>query len=152
MRCAPSWLIGIALLGSGCDAASPSSGTDVYALYRIGDDVLPAPAWPGAAYPLVLADTLTIPQSRGRDAQIVLGRTQVYQDENGGVSRSTTRHNGQLEADLLVVDTCPLGAYCIAADLVYQPFELRFVGDSLVEQVPSGSQGKPRVYGRVSRR
>ena len=153
MRHAPSWLIGIALLGTGCDLASPSSTPSVYALYRIGDAVLPVPTNPPAPLPALLGDTLTIPATRGRTGQVVVSRVQVYKAETGGLSRSSTRHNAQAEGDLLIVDTCPLGAYCVAVEpLVSAPFALRFIGDSLVEELPAGSRQKPRVYGRVSRR
>src|ERR1041384_184090 len=160
MRHAPSWLIGIALLGTGCDLASPSSTPSVYALYRIGDAVLPGPTnppppppAPPAPRPALLGDTLTIPATRGRTGQVVVSRVQVYKAETGGLSRSSTRHNAQAEGDLLIVDTCPLGAYCVAVEpLVSAPFALRFIGDSLVEELPAGSRQKPRVYGRVSRR
>jgi hypothetical protein len=125
----------------------------VYALHRIGDVVLPAPAWPGSKYPLILADTLTLLTSRARPGDsLVVSRGQVFQQENGQRDVSSGRFSAVLRTDLLVVDSCPIGAYCLAVDLVYSPFVLRVVGDSLYEQVPEGSPLKPRVYGQVAAR
>src|ERR1043165_8500051 len=106
----------IALLGTGCDLVSPSSTPRVYALYRIGDAVLPVPTTPPAPLPALLGDTLTIPATRGRTGQVVVSRVQVYKAETGGLSRSSTRHSAQAEGDLLIVDTCPLGAYSVAVE------------------------------------
>lgn len=151
MRFRPFRLVVLGLLASACDNAyGPGSAAAVYALHRIGDAVLPAPGWPGTNFPLVLGDTITLPVSRPRaDSSLVVSRVQVFREENGQVDRNSGRFNATLRTDLLIVDNCPFGAFCAAVDLVYIPLVLRFVGDSLFEQLPEGSPLKPRVYGRV---
>jgi hypothetical protein len=154
MRYGPFAALALGLLTSECDnVAGPGDGAALYALHRIGDAVVPAPAWPGSKYPLVLADTLTLLTSRPRPGDsLVVSRVQVFQEESGQVDNNGGRFNAVLRADLLIVDSCPIGAFCLAVDLVYSPFVLRVVGDSLYEQVPDGSSLKPRVYGRVGAR
>ncbi len=142
------------LLASGCDGvAGPGDGEAVYALHRIGDAVLPAPAGPGPGFPLVLGDTIRVPTSRGRpEASLVISRIQVFKDASGRVDTSSGRFSASLRADSLIVDNCPFGALCIAVDLVYNPLILRLSGDSLFQLLPAGSEFKPRVYGRVGAR
>lgn len=142
------------LPASGCEGVTgPGNGASVYALHRIGNAVLPAPGWPGTAYPLVLGDTITIPVSRGRsELSVIVSRVQVFKEENGQVDSNSGRFGAGLWADSLIVDTCPFGALCAAVDLVYNPLRLRVVGDSLFEMLPEGSALKPRVYGRVPAR
>ena len=149
--CAP-FMVG--LLASGCNSVTaPGDGGVVYALHRIGDAVLPTPAWPGTAFPLVLGDTITIPTSRARpEGSLIVSRIEVFKEENGQVDSNSGRFNATRWADSLIVDTCPLGALCTAVGLVYNPLRLRVLGDSLFEMLPEGSPLKPRVYGRVSAR
>ena len=154
MRYGPFAALAFGLLASGCDnPAGPGDGTAVYALHRIGDAVVPTPEWPGSKYPLILADTLTLLTSRPRSGDsLVVSRIKVFKEESGRIDNNAGRFNATLRTDLLVVDNCPIGAFCLAVDLVYSPFVLRVVGDSLYEQVPVGSPLKPRVYGRVAAR
>jgi hypothetical protein len=142
------------VLASGCDGVvGPGDGEAVYALHRIGDAVLPTPAWQGPDAPLVLADRITIPASRGRpEASFVISRIQIFKEVSGRVDSSSGRFSASLQGDLLSVNNCPLGAFCAAVDLVYIPFVLRVAGDSLFEVVAEGSPLKPRVYGRVMAR
>ena len=154
MRYGPFAALALGILASGCDnPVGPGDGTAVYALHRIGDAVVPAPAWPGSKYPLVLSDTLTLLTSRPRSGDsLVVSRFQLFKEESGRLDADSARFSATLRTDLLIVDTCPIGAYCLAVDLVYRPFVLRVVGDSLFEPVPEGSPLKPRVYGRVAAR
>lgn len=134
-------------LGGCTDLVSSDSNETVYALYRIGDDVLPAP-WnvPGIT---IVADTLVIPNAVMAPAGAPLTDVRVTEDAQGTRTKDRQRFQANRRADALVVDNCPFGSACIAS-LVYQPSSFLFVGDSLFEQVTETSQHKPRVYGRVA--
>jgi len=133
---------------SGCtDLVSSNSSETVYALYRIGDDVLPAPSSvPGIT---TVADTLIIPNAVVTPAGAPLTDIRVTEDAQGTRTRERQRFQANRRADALVVDNCPVGSFCIAS-LVYAPSAFLFVGDSLFEQVPELSSLKPRVYARVA--
>src|SRR5258706_14168314 len=81
------------LLVSGCDGvAGPGDAEAVFALHRIGDAVLPAPAGPGTGFPLVLGDTIVMPAYRGRpEAALLISRIQVFQAESGRVDTNSGR-------------------------------------------------------------
>ena len=145
MNYAPRWLIAVALLGAGCDLlSSPSESAAVYALHRIGDAVLPTPANPPAAFPILLGDTLTIPPFRpGRD-EIVVGWVRVYEWENGQLETVPIKKQVRIQDGVLTLEMCK--GFCVNG---YVPLQLKFVGDSLVQQLSSGSQARPRVYGRM---
>jgi hypothetical protein len=133
---------------SGCtDLVSSDSNEAVYALYRIGDDVLPAPS--GVPGITVIGDTLIIPDAVVTNAGAALTDIRVTEDAQGTRTRDRQQYMATRRADALLVDNCPVGSFCIAS-LVYQPSAFVFVGDSLFEQVAETSQNKPRVYGRVA--
>jgi hypothetical protein len=137
------------LLGiSGClgDSTGPE-GFELYVLQRIGSR--PLPTYLDASNPnqVVLADTLVVPLRSIRDGgTFVIRRVQVGQNPPEAVYRFEGEHRADVTGNSLVVDTCPIGAYCLAT-LVYAPFTLAIVGDSLVEVLPEGIHRDVRVYG-----
>ncbi len=131
-----------------CGMTGPASGAAVYALHRIGDAVLPVPLTPPAPYPRLVADTLILPEGRSREDALTVEVRNVIEQSATRADRSTVRYRATVKGDLLVVDSCPINAACIAS-LVYAPITYAFVGDSLIQQVAPGSSQKPAVYGRV---
>jgi hypothetical protein len=149
MSYAKSILMISALLATGCGLVSPSTASPVYVLRRIGDSVLPTPANPPAPFPAVVADTLRLPASLDGATGFVLTRTQVFRDQSGATTSDPFESSAHVDGDLLTIDMCPPNANCGARPIGWFPFELRFVGDSLVQQIPAGKSDPPRVYARV---
>ena len=124
-------------------------GTDLYLLKRIGTRPLPTFLQSGSDGQLIIADSLIVPLRSIRDGgTFVIRRVQVGQNPPEPVYRFEGEFHAEVAASTLVVDNCPIGSFC-AASLVYAPFTLTIVGDSLVEIVPSGANWEPRVYGLV---
>jgi hypothetical protein len=144
-------LLGVLLSAvAGClfDTTEPK-GTDLYLLHRIGSRPLPTFLESSAPNQLILADTLVVPLGLMRDGKtFVVRRVQVGQNPPEPVYRFAGEYRAAVTASALVIDNCPIGALC-AASLVYAPFTLTIVGDSLVEALPSGATSEPRVYGLV---
>ncbi len=132
------------------DSTGPE-GTEQYLLSRIGIRLLPTFLYPSTKGQLIIADTLIVPLRSIRDGgTFVIRRIQVGQNSPEPVYRFEGLHSAGVSGSSLIVDTCPIGALCIAS-LVYAPFTLTIVGDSLVETLPAGATWEPRVYGLVRR-
>jgi hypothetical protein len=143
-------LLALALAACGFDSTAPGGAT-LYLLRRIGAQPLPAPSYPSPGAPLIVADSLFLSPPPPRDQEsFLVTRITVLQTAPGEDSRSSNRFQATLEGSLLTVDNCPIGSFCIAS-LVYLPDRFLIVGDSLFEQIPTGSPQLPRVYGRVRR-
>ena len=143
------------LLVSGATACSDDAtgplGTELYALRRVGSRPLPTYLDASNQSQLILADSLAVPLRSIRDgATFVVRRVQVGRSLPEPAYRFEGEHRADVEKTALVIDTCPIGALCIAT-LVYAPFTLTIVGDSLVEVPPAGATWEPRVYGLVGR-
>lgn len=147
------FLVAIGLTGTAAcfqDTTGPE-GTQLYLLHRIGTRLLPTFLEPSTPNQLILADSLVVPLRSIRDGgTFVIRRVQVGQNPPDPASRFEGQYRADVTASSMVVDTCPIGALCIAS-LVYAPFTLSIVGDSLVEKVPSGASWQPRAYGLVKR-
>lgn len=131
------------------DSTGPEA-TELYLLRRIGTRPLPTYLHSSNPADLALADTLAVPLRSIRDGgTFVIRRVQVGQDPPQPVYRFERLHRADVAQGSLVIDTCPLYSFCI--DLVYAPFTLTIVGDSLFEVPPAGSNWEPRVYGLVRR-
>ena len=150
------WLAGVIVAsGVACGAAACTQGntgpegSSVYVFRRVGSQALPAPADPGPQAALYIADSLRFPAltDRGKDP-FVITRITVLQDFTGQLSRTVGQFQASASADILTIDSCPIGAFCVAS-LVYAPATFKVVGDSLFEQLPAGSPYKPRVYSRA---
>jgi hypothetical protein len=141
--------------GVACGAAACTQGntgpegSSLYLLRRVGSQALPAPAYPGPHAALYLADSLRFPAlpDRGKEP-FVITRITVLQEFTGQLSRTVGQFHAMASADLLTIDSCPIGVLCIAS-LVYNPWTFKVAGDSLVEQLPPGSPYQPRVYSRA---
>jgi len=130
------------------DTTGPE-GTELYLLHRIGTRPLPTFLDGAAGSQLIIADTLVVPLRSIRDGGVfVIRRVQVGQNPPEPIYRFEGEYHAEVAASSLVLDNCPIGAFC-AASLVYAPFTLTIVGDSLVEKVASGANWEPRVYGLV---
>jgi hypothetical protein len=147
------FLLTVLLAGStACfeDTTAPE-GTELYLLRRIGARPLPTYLHSSNPADLVLADTLFVPLRSIRDGgTFVIRRVQVGQAPPQPVYRFEGLHRADVAEGTLVIDTCPIDAFCIAS-LVYAPFTLTIVGDSLFELPPAGSNWEPRGYGLVRR-
>jgi len=145
------FLLAILLTGSAAcfqDATGPE-GTELYLLRRIGTRPLPTFLDGATDGQLIIADTLVVPLRSIRDGgTFVIRRVQVGRNPPEAVYRFEGQYRADVTASSMVVDTCPIGSLCIAS-LVYAPFTLSIVGDSLIEKVPSGANWEPRVYGLV---
>lgn len=132
------------------DTTGPE-GTEQYLLRRIGIRSVPTYLYPSTKGQLIIADTLIVPLRSIRDGgTFVIRRIQVGQNSPEPVYRFEGLYSAGVSGSSLIVDTCPIGALCIAS-LVYAPFTLTVVGDSLVETLPTGATWEPRVYGLVRR-
>ena len=151
MSIRPYRVFAILLVGAAAclhDSTGPE-GAELYLLRRIGARSLPTFLHPSSSGQLVVADTLVVPLRSIRNGEsFVVRRIQVGQNPPEPVYRFEGRHQAQVVSSSLVIDTCPIGALCIAS-LVYAPFTLTIVGDSLVEVPPAGMSWEPRVYGLV---
>ena len=124
-------------------------GAPLYLLRRVGSQPLPAPADPGPQAALYIADSLLIPAlKRGSKDPFVVTRITVLQAFSGQRSRTVAQFQATTAEDILTIDSCPIGSFCIAS-LVYAPSTFKVVGDSLFELVPPTSPDQPRVYGRA---
>ena len=146
-------LAGYVLAGSlalgGCLSPTGSNpDTTIYALHRIGADVLPAPSDPDPASSLILADTLFVPHEVGTPAGAILTHVRLSRFSNDPPVREVQRLAAVREGDALLVNECPVDYFCIAS-LVAASTMFLISGDSLFEQVEAGSARLPRVYGRV---
>lgn len=148
-----SALLAVLLAGSAAclnDTTGPE-GTELYLLRRIGTRPLPTYLDASSPTQLIIADTLVVPLRSIRDGgSFVIRRVQVGQNPPEPVFRFEGEHRADVAEGSLVIDTCPIGALCIAS-LVYAPFTLTIVGDSLVEVPPAGAKWEPRIYGLVRR-
>jgi hypothetical protein len=138
-----------------CSVAACSQGTSgpegssLYLLRRVGSQALPAPADPGPQAAWYIADSLRFPAlpNQGKDP-FVITRITVLQDFTGQRSRTVGQFQATATQDILTIDSCPIGSFCLAS-LVYAPTIFRVAGDSLFEQLPPGSPYQPRVYSRA---
>lgn len=149
-----NWVMAALLAGAlaGCvgDATAPGGGS-LYRLRRIGTQPLPAPSYPSPDAPLIVADSLLLTAARVRSADdLEVTRITIQRSGAAGDERNVNRYRAALEGDLLIMDNCPVGSFCIAS-LVYAPSRFLIVGDSLFEQLPQDSPLLPRVYGLVRR-
>lgn len=120
----------------------------MYVLQRIGDAVLPVPLNPPSAFPVMVADTLKIPASVRPTAGILVLRTEAWENPDGQIVSDSSEHSASIAGDLITIEECRLGVGCMRPSNWF-PFELRFVGDSLVQQIPAGRTNPPRVYALV---
>jgi hypothetical protein len=141
-------LFALLVLGLSCELTAPGPGASTYALHRIGDALLPISLSPPAPYPRLLADTLVLSEDRSRATAVMVEMRTAVEESANQVSRTTLQYSGVLSANLLVVDSCPIGYACVAG-LVYAPITYAIERDSLVQQIPPGSSQKPSVYGRI---
>ena len=146
-----SILLSILLAGSrACflDSTGPE-GTELYLLRRIGPRSVPTFLSKSTPSQVIFADTMEVPLRSIRDGgTFVIHRVQLGQNNSEPVWRSEGRYRAEVAATSLVLDNCPIGALCVA-NLVYAPFTLTIVGDSLVEALPPAANWEPRVYGLV---
>lgn len=137
---------------AGClDVTSPGPDTSTYALHRIGNALLPAPSFPDPGSPLVLADTLVIPNAVVSQEGAIITHVRVSRLDDQPPVREVRQLEASRREDSLLVNECPVGSFCIAA-LVESHSTFLVAGDSLFEQIPTNTPREPRVYGRVRSR
>jgi hypothetical protein len=139
MRILRSGLLVSALLAAACDLISPSAASRVYVLSRIGNTTVPVPFLSSARFPLILADTLRISMLPRAAASTSVSRTVVYEYESGQVVSVSSEESAPLAGDLLRLELrCPPdGVVCIGPPETPRA-EFKFVGDSLLQQIPAG--------------
>ncbi len=127
------------------EPTQPFSASSTFVLERIGDATLPASQWPSQpAYPTYLSDTLQVDLPSWESGQHVLW-THWLRNSAGSPSHSKDTYFARITADILTIDPCPVGAFCLA---IYAPTSFQLRGDSLLELIPSGGSLLPRLYRR----
>lgn len=139
------------ILGGCLDVTSPGPDTSTYTLHRLGNAPLPAPSSPDPGSPLVLADTLVIPNAVISPEGTIITHVRVSRLGDQPPVREVRRLEAARRDDSLLVNECPVGSFCIAA-LVESHSSFLVAGDSLFEQTPPNAPREPRVYGRVRSR
>jgi hypothetical protein len=145
-------LLGLCLAGGleacALDSTAPSSSA-IYALRRVGDQLLPAAVSPGLRAPVYLADTLLLSPSPSRGRRFTVYRVTILESPRGERSRTITRLAGMRRDSHLSLSSCPAAGVC-PSPVAQQPSSpFWFVGDLLFEEVAPGSGIRPRVYSRV---
>jgi hypothetical protein len=140
-----SFLIGV--LGACAPDSTDPSASAVYALRRLGDQLLPASITPTRQAPRYVGDTLLLSPSPSRGESFTVYRITVLETLRGQRSRRITRLQATRRDNHLSLTTCPEDGPCPPATRAASPFW--FVGDLLFEEVPPGSHTPPRVYARV---
>jgi len=130
------------------DSTAPSSSA-IYALRRVGDQLLPAAVSPRPHAPVYLADTLVLSPSQSRGRQFTVYRVTVLVSPRGERARTITRLKATRRDNHLSLSSCPATGVCPASASMQTPSPFWFVGDLLFEEVAPGSRIPPRVYSRV---
>jgi hypothetical protein len=129
------------------DSTTPSSSA-IYALRRVGDQLLPAAASRAPDASVYVADTLLLLPSQSRGRRFTVYRVTILDTPRGQRSRTITRLTALRRDSHLSLSSCPAAGACASVSL-QAPSPFWFVGDLLFEEVAPGSRIAPRVYSRV---
>jgi hypothetical protein len=147
-RALPGLLLTGALGACALDSTTPSSSA-IYALRRVGDQLLPAAASRAPGVSVYVADTLLLLPSQSRGRRFTVYRVTILETPGGQRSRTITRLTANRRDSYLSLSSCPAAGACPGSVSVHAPSPFWFVGDLLFEEVAPGSRIPPRVYSRV---